>query len=203
MPADRVPNAGGLPAWLPNAITATRIALVPVALIAAETCRAAVAGGASGSGARCMAISVFLAIGASDVADGWLARRLGLETRLGALLDAVADKLAQVSLVVFLAMRAEPAFTPLPLWLAPLVVLRELLLLGGWLVLRRRLEAPRVVHRLHGKLTSAVMFALILAALLEVPRAWVAAGAPVVALGALASAGLYLRDGWAQVARRA
>ena len=104
-----------VPRWLPNAISAARIALVPVWLaLAWEARQAALLGNhPSPLGPQL----VLLAIGASDVIDGALARRFALTTNLGATLDAVADKIAQISTVTFLVLAGAPAFTALPFWL--------------------------------------------------------------------------------------
>jgi len=68
---------------------------------------------------------LFAAAGASDALDGWLARRRG-PTRLGAMLDPLADKALLVAMFVTLA-----AAGLLPGWLLLLVVLREAAILGG------------------------------------------------------------------------
>jgi len=70
-----------------------------------------------------------VAAGASDAVDGWLARRNG-PTLVGTVLDPVADKLLLVSMYVTLA-----AVHELPDWLAILVVFREVVILGGIMVL--------------------------------------------------------------------
>ncbi len=46
---------------------------------------------------------VFLVAGASDALDGWLARHLDCETKLGAVLDPVADKIITAAALVLLA----------------------------------------------------------------------------------------------------
>ena len=67
--------------------------------------------------------------GLSDAVDGWLARRYGGNS-IGALLDPVADKALLVTMYVTLAVVRE-----LPDWLAILVVFRDLLIVGGVIVL--------------------------------------------------------------------
>ncbi|MBI5850252.1 MAG: CDP-alcohol phosphatidyltransferase family protein [Planctomycetes bacterium] len=145
-----------IPRWLPNAISALRIALVPVWVWAAELAN----GGAVGN---CLAVAVLVAIGISDLADGWLARRFGLQSRVGATLDAVADKLAQVVLVTWLALRSGQAFEPLPLWFLGLLIARDLLLLAGVLVIRARAGKVEVEHEVHGKAASVLLFVMLLA----------------------------------------
>ena len=76
-----------------------------------------------------LAIYLFVLAGLSDAVDGWLARRYGGNS-VGALLDPVADKLLLVTMYVTLAVVRE-----LPDWLAILVVFRDLLIVGGVIVL--------------------------------------------------------------------
>jgi cardiolipin synthase len=102
---------------LPNAITLARIALVPllVALMHAGEHRAV--------------FWVALAASASDALDGGLARRYGWQTRLGALLDPIADKLLIAACFVGLW-----SIGLVPDWLLALVLGRDLLIVGGALV---------------------------------------------------------------------
>jgi cardiolipin synthase (CMP-forming) len=75
------------------------------------------------------AFFLFLGAGVSDAVDGWLARRWG-GNQVGALLDPVADKALLVTMYVTLAVVKE-----LPDWLAILVVFRDLVIVGGVMVL--------------------------------------------------------------------
>ena len=76
-----------------------------------------------------VAFWLFVAAGLSDAIDGWLARRNG-PTRLGAILDPIADKSLLVSMFVTLAV-----VRVLPDWLAILVVFRDVVIVGGVLAL--------------------------------------------------------------------
>ncbi len=76
-----------------------------------------------------LAFYLFVLAGLSDAVDGWLARRFGGNS-IGALLDPVADKALLVTMYVTLAVVRE-----LPDWLAILVVFRDLLIVGGVIVL--------------------------------------------------------------------
>src|SRR5947209_2285623 len=120
-----------VPRWLPNALSALRIALLPVwlAFAAVERTRAL-----EGHPVRRGALLLFaLLLGTTDIIDGLLARKFGLTSNLGAWLDAVADKLAQFSAVTFLTFYASPAYTQLPLWLWLTLLVRDLALGTGWL----------------------------------------------------------------------
>ena len=72
---------------------------------------------------------LFVAAGLSDALDGWLARRYG-GNAIGAMMDPVADKALLVTMFITLA-----AVGVLPDWLAILVVFRDLLIVGGVVVL--------------------------------------------------------------------
>lgn len=98
---------------LPNIITLGRLCAVPLAFWL-------VIDRAMGA-----AFGLFVAAGVSDAVDGWLARRAGT-TRLGAMLDPVADKALLVTMYVTLA-----AVSALPVWLATLVVFRDVVIVGG------------------------------------------------------------------------
>jgi cardiolipin synthase len=72
-------------------------------------------------------LMVFAAAALSDALDGTIARRFGHTSRFGAWLDPAADKLLMVSCVLALF-----AVAAAPLWLAVLVVARDLLIAAGW-----------------------------------------------------------------------
>lgn len=103
---------------LPNIITMARLCAVPAAVWLILQHRLDIA------------FLVFAAAGISDAIDGWLARVRNARSALGAILDPVADKTLLVSVYVTLA-----AIGALPDWLAILVVFRDAVIVGGYLVL--------------------------------------------------------------------
>ncbi len=72
---------------------------------------------------------LFLLAGVSDAVDGFIAKRFNMRTRIGALLDPVADKTLLVSIYVTLGVAGQ-----LPNWLVILVVSRDLMIVGGFLI---------------------------------------------------------------------
>ena len=102
---------------LPNAITLARLLAVPATVWLVVR------------GWYDAALWLFLLAGLSDAVDGWLARRLGQVSRLGSLLDPVADKALLVSVFISLGVR-----DLLPAWLVILVVFRDALIVSGWLL---------------------------------------------------------------------
>ena len=77
-----------------------------------------------------LAFALFMLAGLSDAVDGAVARYLDQQSELGAWLDPLADKALLMSVFVVLAYLGE-----LPLWLAILVVSRDLLILCGVVLL--------------------------------------------------------------------
>jgi len=106
------------------------------------------------------AFFLFVAAGISDAVDGWLARRYG-GNAIGAVLDPVADKTLLVTMYVTLA-----AVGVIPVWLAILVVFRDLLIVGGVMVLGI-LGHPIVIRPLYiSKLNTVFQILLIASTLL-------------------------------------
>jgi len=111
------------PWTLPNFITLLRLAALPFFLFA-------IAAGNLG-----IALVIFVAAGISDGIDGYLARRFDMRSALGAYLDPIADKLLMMSSYLFLAVPSFPAAVKVPVWLAVLVVSRDILLMTVALLL--------------------------------------------------------------------
>lgn len=160
-----------------------RVLLVPVWLVVAEMAVHAPAA-AGDAPARLALVGILVGLGASDVLDGFIARRFDLTSRFGATLDAVADKLAQVAFVTYLVFRPSPAFEALPLWFWGTLVLRDGILMLGYVVIRRRHGTVDTEHEIHGKVASVLLFLVVLAAVGrgEVPMALLIATAAVVTL---------------------
>ncbi len=186
------------PSWLPNAISFARIALIPAFVGFAEACETASAAGFREERLRALAAATLVAIGASDVLDGYLARRHGLGSALGAWLDAVADKAVQVVVVAYFVFRQVSAFASLPAWFFVLLVLRDLVIVTGSLIVRRRRGRVDVQHRAHGKLVSLLLFALLLGITLGLPSSAATAGAVLVTAIAVPSTLGYVRYGYQQ-----
>lgn len=155
--------------WL---LTLARLALIPIFLWVASTAQRTALAGADASTVRWTAVSILFAMGLSDVIDGLIARRYGLETQLGAVVDAAADKLAQLILLVYFAVTEGPVFTALPLWFVGVIFGRDLLGLVGWLTFRARYGPIEVVHRWHGRTTTGVVAFVLVCAVLGMPGAW-------------------------------
>jgi cardiolipin synthase (CMP-forming) len=119
---------------VPNALSFLRLFMVPVVV-------ALLLAGSDG-----IAAAFFVLAAATDFLDGRLARRTG-PTRLGRILDPVADRLMLSSVAVVLAIRGL-----LPVWAVAILVGRDLLALVGSLVAGSKIRVNRV-----GKAATAVL----------------------------------------------
>ena len=73
-----------------------------------------------------LAMVLFFVAGITDGLDGWIAKRYSFESRLGSILDPVADKLLLVSSFITLYV-----IGLLPMWLLVLVFLRDVMIVSG------------------------------------------------------------------------
>jgi cardiolipin synthase len=121
---------------IPNLITLGRILLVPVVVWAIT------------AGEMRIAFLLFLAAGISDAVDGFLAKRFGMTTKLGAYLDPLADKAMLVSIYVALGI-----IEAIPRWLVILVVSRDIMIVSAvilsWLVDKPVPLKPLLVSKLN------------------------------------------------------
>jgi cardiolipin synthase len=127
----------------PNVISFTRLLLMPV-------CAWLLASGRWGAGLWLTAV-----VGSTDWVDGWLARRTGSVSRLGQLLDPLADRLLIASVTIALLVRGV-----LPPVAVLLLVGRDLLLLAGFPLLARRGVRPPDVVWVGKAATLVLLFAL-------------------------------------------
>jgi phosphatidylglycerophosphate synthase len=140
-----------------------------------------------------VAIGVLFAAGASDVLDGWWARRFNQATPTGAVVDAVTDKLFVASVLATLV-----TIGRLPLVAIALLGTREIgeAPLVVWFLAShemRRVRAEQPIANLAGKLATAMQFATVIGAILRWSRVDVLLGATAGA-GALAAILYWVRE---------
>ncbi len=135
---------------LPNFITLVRLAALPFFLLS-------IAEGRFG-----IALTLFVAAGISDGVDGYLARRLQMNSALGAYLDPIADKLLLMSSYLFLAVPSYPATVKMPVWLAVLVISRDVLLLLVALLLILSSNKRRFPPTWLGKVATVTLIVTVL-----------------------------------------
>lgn len=155
---------------LPNLISLGRLLLVPVFA------------GLLLAGRPVAALVVFATAAVSDAVDGFLARALDQRTPLGAVLDPLADKLLGLAALVLLAVSGA-----LPVWLLAVSLLRDVVVLGFGITVRRKVYRMVVEPtRISKYATFSVMVAVVLALVSGVPGAaevspWTAVAATVAA----------------------
>lgn len=162
------------PWTLPNFITLLRLAVLPFFLLAIWEGRLGIA------------LILFVAAGISDGIDGYLARRFDMKSGLGSYLDPIADKLLLMSSYLFLSIPSFPAAVKVPVWLAFLVISRDVLLLTVALLLILTSSKRRFPPTWLGKVTTVTLIVTVLfvlcANLWDWPRALV-----LIAFGAAAT----------------
>lgn len=128
-------------ATVPNAITLTRMVLIPVFAWAFLT-----------GGKDVAALVLLVVIGSTDWIDGFVARKTGQVSKLGKLLDPVADRMAIVVVLLALVFRGVVA---LPL--AAVLLVRDLIVSIAFPILEAR-GFPRIPVNRTGKWATAFIF---------------------------------------------
>jgi CDP-diacylglycerol--glycerol-3-phosphate 3-phosphatidyltransferase len=103
---------------LPNSLTLFRIFLVPFLVVVLLT---------KFSGREYAGLAIFLVAAITDFFDGWIARRQNKITRLGTLLDPIADKLLTSAAFISLV-EMDP--THVPAWIVVIIIGREFAVSG-------------------------------------------------------------------------
>jgi cardiolipin synthase (CMP-forming) len=168
--APQPPDAG--PFTIANAITLTRLLLAPVVMLLYVR------------GELYGALAVFALAAFTDVLDGLAARLLDEHSRVGEILDPIADKLLAFCILVALVTGGR-----LPTWLAALIIGRDVALIGAATALQWSGRPVPIVPTRAGKYATATLVGLVLLVLAgdvgALPRAtlgpWVAATGLLVA----------------------
>lgn len=159
-----------------NLLSALRVLLIPLVLYGLSR---------DGQTLSASTLSLILVMGASDIVDGYVARRWGQSSALGQILDPVADKLVLGSLGLGLV-----CWWGFPLWLVLLLLARDVVILAGGLYLWRRRGLVIPANRL-GKYTTLCMGLAVLSYVLPVPAAVGQGLVYIAALLILASSAAY------------
>ena len=146
---------------LANRITLARLLLIPVILATILAYRP------EREWLRYAAACLYLVAALSDILDGYIARRYDQKTRLGAVLDPLADKLLVNLSLVFLAVNEYFAVL-VPMWLPVLVLGRDTVITGGAYLLNRYYGPFRPRPRILGKVTTVSQSVAVIAVLLGV-----------------------------------
>jgi len=135
---------------IPNILTLARIAATPVMILLLQD--------RSYEGA----LIVFIVAGVTDGLDGWIAKRFDFVSRLGAILDPIADKMLIVSAYVMLAILGD-----IPFWLLILVGFRDVMIIGGYLILETLEGNVQMRPSIVSKVNTFLQITLVIAVLLD------------------------------------
>lgn len=128
---------------IPNLISLARLLSVPVVVWAIM------------DGRMVLAFWLFIAAGASDAVDGFIAKRFGYVSKLGSYLDPLADKALLVSIYITLGIEDY-----LPNWLVILVVWRDVIIVGGALLYHTLTQNLKMEPLLVSKVNTAAQIVL-------------------------------------------
>ena len=173
---------------LPNLISVARIILVGPVVWALL------------SGRYTLAFWLFVIAGASDGLDGFLAKRFGWSSRIGGILDALADKLLLVSTFVCLWW-----LDLFPWWLVLAILARDLVIVTGGTIYNFRIETVQPEPSLISKLNTFLQIALAAIGMLKLAYggipAWLIGGLIWAVMLTVVLSGIgYVRE-WSRRAR--
>lgn len=157
---------------LANRITIGRFLLIPVFILLTLYYMQGVREHAPNEWFRWAALMVYLVTCLTDALDGYFARSRNERTRLGTLLDPLADKtLLIASLILLSGPWGQHCFNPhLPLWYVLLVISRDTLLVMGSILIHVTVGHTEVAPRIAGKVATFFQMGLILWVLTQAPE---------------------------------
>lgn len=134
---------------LPNILTAIRFMLVPLFI------------GVFFSpleNSMIYSVMIFILAGVTDVLDGYIARKYDLVTEWGQVMDPLADKLMQLTVVVCFTIKGI-----IPIWVIIIYGLKEITMIIGGIILYTRKDKLVIPADSYGKLATVIFYIAILA----------------------------------------
>lgn len=143
---------------IPNFLSLLRLCLVPVFTLVFFS---------SSPNAHPWAALIYALAFATDIADGYIARKFNMITKLGRILDPLADKLMTFTVIICVALDGA-----IPMWAIAVFFCKEALMgLGGLLMYRRVRDVTPA--NWWGKTSTGVFFVVLAALVLfPIPRPW-------------------------------
>ena len=132
---------------IPNILTIIRFLLIPVILFFVF------------SGNYLLTFIFFTLSGITDIADGFIARKFNLISNFGKLMDPLADKLTQISMLAALVIQ-----NIIPIWILIIVILKEFIMVAGASFLYGKDVV--VYSRWYGKLATVLFYLAIVSSLI-------------------------------------
>lgn len=110
-----------------------------------------------------ISIVIFLLSGLTDIMDGYIARKYNQITKLGMVLDPLADKLMLITVLVSVTLSNN-----IPVWIISIVTFKEILMIIGAFSLLKENNVV-VPANIFGKLSTLLAYIAIIAVLFELP----------------------------------
>lgn len=132
---------------IPNILTVLRFLLIPIILKSIF------------AGNYLLAFVFFTLSGITDVLDGFIARKFNLISNFGKLIDPLADKLTQISVLAALV-----TFNLIPVWILVIVIFKELIMVLGASFLYGKDVV--VYSKWYGKLATVLFYLAIVISLI-------------------------------------
>lgn len=154
----------------PNKITIARICLIPLFVTMALYYGRSVKDHVPAEWMRWAAISVFVLAAASDGVDGYIARRYNQMSRLGVILDPIADKGLLLAGIITLSLSDWQY--EFPIWFPVLVIARDVLIVGGIVALHFLGCEIKVRPSLMGKIATVAQMVAIGSVMLLTGTSW-------------------------------
>ncbi len=185
---------------LANRITLGRFLLIPVFILLTLYYINSTRTNTPNEMQRWGSLMVFLVTCLTDALDGYFARSRNERTRLGTLLDPIADKALLLSSLILLTGPWSSCFNPhLPVWYVLLVISRDVILIAGALFIHLAIGHIDVRPRITGKLSTFFQMGLIFWVLGRFSARWFPLLLGLAALFTLLSALQYVSDGIRQL----
>ena len=135
-------------AKLPNILTVTRIFMVPIFPLIYFS---------SLENASIYALEFFLFVGATDMLDGYLARKYNLISAFGTAMDPLADKLMLIMVMLSFGIKGL-----LPLWIIIFIIVKELIMIFTGLYFYFKKEKYVIASNIFGKSATMLLFLTVL-----------------------------------------
>jgi cardiolipin synthase len=150
-----------------NQITIARILLIPIFVLFSIYYGKSVVSGSPLDWQRLVAIGVFILAACTDGIDGYVARRWNQRSRLGALLDPIADKGLLLTAIITLSLTHWTH--SFPMWFAVLVIARDALILLGCGLLHFLHQNLEIRPSMTGKAATALQMLSLAMIMLQLP----------------------------------
>ena len=183
-----------------NYITLLRILLIPVFVGFALYYAHSVTDGKPDEVLYWAAVVTFAVASLSDAVDGYIARHYNQSSKLGVILDPLADKLLMLAAVCTLSFSAWPA--KLPLYFVILSLSREIFTVVGAFVIKFCAGKVTIIPHWTGKVSTFSQIFAISAAMLRLDSI-VPAAAALASVFVVTSGGIYIYEAYRQISAAA